>query len=181
MAALELAEVEGTGALTMRRLASDLGVEAMSLYTYFDTKHSLELAMCDHVLATVSTANSGDDPKREATAFAQALRRSLVAHPNTARLFATRMDLQGSDAVQRLTVQSLGILARLNPEAETVLDRYGTLLGFVVGHCLLEIAQQAAGSPPRSTYDPDHAFAAGVSALLEGVTAPKRPTRTRRR
>ena len=54
-------------------------------------------------------------------------------------------------------------------DAETVLYRFGTLLGLVIGHCLLEISQRAAGSPPESIYDPDHAFEAGAAALLDGV------------
>jgi AcrR family transcriptional regulator len=167
---------------TMRRLASKMGVEAMSLYTYFDTKHALELAMCDHVLADVTAANEHEnDPMRDAVEFAQAFRRALLAHPNTARLFATNMDLQGSAVVQSLTLQSLGILARVDPDAETVLYRYGTVLGFVVGHSLLEIAQQEADAPPKSTYDPDLAFTAGVIALLDGVAAPRRPTKAMRR
>lgn len=168
-AAIELVETQGMEALTMRRLASAVGVEAMSLYTYFDTKHALELAMCDHMLGAVADRFNAQDGEADAVAFAHAIRDGLLRHPNTARLFAMHMNLQESPVVQRLTMQSLAILARHDADAETVLYRFGTLLAFVIGHCLLEISQQNAGAPPTSIYDPVRAFEAGVAALLNGV------------
>ncbi|HZG94489.1 MAG TPA: TetR family transcriptional regulator, partial [Mycobacteriales bacterium] len=40
-AAVALADVEGLGALTMRRLAQELGVEAMSLYHHVANKDDI--------------------------------------------------------------------------------------------------------------------------------------------
>ena len=40
-AALDLVDREGVDALTMRRLGRELGVEAMSLYGYVDSKEDL--------------------------------------------------------------------------------------------------------------------------------------------
>lgn len=172
-AAIDLVEREGVDALTMRQLATLLGVEAMSLYTYFDSKHALEVAMCDQLLA--DAADQFDVATPEATdpvVFARGIRASLVSHPHTTRLFALHMNLQDSQAVQRLTLQSLAILATAEADAATVLYRFGVVLAFVVGHCLLEIAQKTGGLPPRSVYDSDYAFDAGVAALLAGVTGP---------
>ena len=174
-AAIDLVEREGIDALTMRQLAAGLGVEAMSLYTYFESKHALEVAMCDHLL--VGAADDFDRADPEATdpvAFARGIRASLISHPHTTRLFALHMNLQDSRAIQRLTLQSLAILASGEADATTVVYRFGVVLAFVVGHCLLEIAQAAEGLPPRSVYDPDHAFDAGVAALLAGVASPAR-------
>lgn len=178
--AIDLVEAHGMEALTMRRLASALGVEAMSLYTYFDTKHALELAMCDHVLGAVADRFDEQDDVPDAVTFARAIRVALVRHPNTARLFAMHMNLQESPVVQRLTVQSLAILARHDSDAETVLYRFGTLLAFVIGHCLVEISQQTAGGAPTSIYDPERAFEAGVAALLNGDFNPDAQRRSNR-
>ena len=50
-AAIELADAEGLGALSMRRVADALGVGTMSLYTYVPGKAELLDVMLDTVLA----------------------------------------------------------------------------------------------------------------------------------
>jgi TetR/AcrR family transcriptional regulator, tetracycline repressor protein len=160
-AALELVEAGGIAALSMRKLGAALGVEAMSLYSHFPTKHAIELAMCDHILDGIELDASADP-----VAFANAIRRRLVAHPETTRLFAANMNLQESPAVQRLTLTGLSVLARRDRDATVVLRRFAQVLAFVVGHTLLEIAQREAGAPPTQVYDADAGFDTGVRALL---------------
>ena len=53
-AAVELADAEGLGALSMRRVADRLGVGTMSLYTYVPGKAELLDVMLDTVLAEVA-------------------------------------------------------------------------------------------------------------------------------
>ncbi|HZT85404.1 MAG TPA: TetR family transcriptional regulator [Gaiellaceae bacterium] len=48
--ALELADAEGVDAITMRRLGSELGVEAMALYTHVDSKDDLLSAVGSRIL-----------------------------------------------------------------------------------------------------------------------------------
>ena len=48
-AALDLMDREGAGALTLRRLGSELGVDATAFYRHFPDKDSLVLAIGDHV------------------------------------------------------------------------------------------------------------------------------------
>lgn len=55
-AAMTLADTEGIPALTMRRLAADLGVEAMSLYHHVPGKDRLLDGLADAVLADIDTA-----------------------------------------------------------------------------------------------------------------------------
>jgi AcrR family transcriptional regulator len=52
-AAVAIADAEGLGALSMRRLAEELGVVAMSLYTYVPSKAELVDVMFDAVLGEV--------------------------------------------------------------------------------------------------------------------------------
>ena len=52
-AALGLVDSEGLAALTMRRLGSELGVEAMSLYNHVTNKDDLLDAIVDRVYAEV--------------------------------------------------------------------------------------------------------------------------------
>lgn len=55
-AAMTLADAEGLGALTMRRLAAELGVEPMSLYHHVPGKENLLDGLTNAVLAEVDTA-----------------------------------------------------------------------------------------------------------------------------
>ncbi|MEU4567571.1 TetR/AcrR family transcriptional regulator C-terminal domain-containing protein [Micromonospora sp. NPDC023956] len=55
-AAVVLADVEGIQALTMRRLAADLGVEAMSLYYHLPAKEALLDGVVETVIAEVEAA-----------------------------------------------------------------------------------------------------------------------------
>lgn len=50
-AALELAEREGAGALTVRRLGLELGVDPTAFYRHFRDKDELVLAMSDRIIA----------------------------------------------------------------------------------------------------------------------------------
>lgn len=58
--ALELADLEGLQALSMRRLAQALGVEAMSLYHHFANKDRLLDGMIDLVFAEIGLPTEGD-------------------------------------------------------------------------------------------------------------------------
>ncbi|XVV16531.1 TetR/AcrR family transcriptional regulator C-terminal domain-containing protein [Actinoplanes sp. CA-131856] len=50
-AAIAIGDAEGLGAVSMRRLASDLGIPTMSLYRYVEDKENLVLLMMDRVMA----------------------------------------------------------------------------------------------------------------------------------
>ncbi len=58
-AAMTLADAEGLQAVTMRRLATDLGVEAMSLYHHLPGKDGLLDGLVDAVAAEVQLAIQG--------------------------------------------------------------------------------------------------------------------------
>ncbi len=65
-AAIDLADEEGIGALTMRRLAETLGVEAMSLYYHVANKEALLDGMVDVIAGEMNEAvGSIDSPEPE--------------------------------------------------------------------------------------------------------------------
>jgi AcrR family transcriptional regulator len=63
--AIAIADADGLGALTMRKVADGLGVSAMSLYTYVPGKGELIDLMLDTVLAEVSLTFDGAAGWRE--------------------------------------------------------------------------------------------------------------------
>src|SRR5215468_4410362 len=61
-AALALVNREGLEAFSMRRLVTELGREAMSLYHFFPSKQHLVDALLDHALSSVEFAPSALPP-----------------------------------------------------------------------------------------------------------------------
>ncbi len=85
--AVTLADAEGIGAVSMRKLAARLGVEAMSLYNHVGGKDDLAAGMADLVVGSAGTP--GDGPWRdEVHTAAHAIRTALARHPWAVPLLA---------------------------------------------------------------------------------------------
>lgn len=81
-AATGLADREGLDAISMRRVAEQLGVPAMTLYTYVPGKAELLDLMTDAAYQRLEKADTGGQPWRERlTAVADANRALYLAHP----------------------------------------------------------------------------------------------------
>jgi AcrR family transcriptional regulator len=82
-AAIALADAEGLGVLSMRRLAADLGVGAMTLYTYVPAKAELLDLMVDSALAEFPSvyAPAGEDWRSGLEAVARAGWALYERHP----------------------------------------------------------------------------------------------------
>ncbi len=81
-AALELADAEGIDALTMRRLADQLGVGTMTLYGYFANKRELLHAVLDAAVADRTGAPRPEEGWRgQLSALAHLARRNMLRHP----------------------------------------------------------------------------------------------------
>ena len=79
--AIGLADKEGIGALTMRRLAQELGVEAMTLYHYVADKNEMLDGMVDLVAGEVELPDGGGDWKGATRQRALAAREVFIRHP----------------------------------------------------------------------------------------------------
>lgn len=89
-AAWVLLEAEGPEALTMRRLADELGIKAPSLYKHLPDKAALEAALVEAALAEMGTALHAAVARPGRAGPVRALldtyRSYGVAHPNLYRL-----------------------------------------------------------------------------------------------
>jgi AcrR family transcriptional regulator len=88
--AMALADAGGIGDLTMRRLAEELGVEAMSLYHHVPSKDAILDGMIDLVWGEIAMPRRDVDWKtaiRERTASVRAV---LLRHPWAIRLMESR-------------------------------------------------------------------------------------------
>ena len=79
--AIELADREGIGLLTMRRLAQELGIEAMSLYHYARGKDDILAGMVDMVTSEIPMPDPAGDWKGAIRQTAIAEFEILSAHP----------------------------------------------------------------------------------------------------
>ena len=90
-AALAILDDEGLEALTMPRLAAQLGVGTMSLYRHVEGKDDLVGAVAAHVLSGVSVPEGApDDWEGRVVGYLRALRIQALRHPALARILAER-------------------------------------------------------------------------------------------
>jgi AcrR family transcriptional regulator len=80
-AAVALADERGAPELTMRKLAKELGVEAMSLYNHVASKDDLLNGMIDLVFGEIDVPSPGGDWKAELRRRALSTRAVLARHP----------------------------------------------------------------------------------------------------
>jgi AcrR family transcriptional regulator len=88
-AAGRLVDAEGLAAVSVRRLATELGVRGPSLYNHFATKAEIVDAVADAVVARVDVSAFGRYDWREALRrWAQSYHAVLSAHPNIVPVIA---------------------------------------------------------------------------------------------
>ena len=80
-AALALADRDGIESLTMRKLAADLGVEAMTLYYYVARKRDIIDGIFDTVMAEIEVPMGGVDWKAAIRRGAMSAHDVLLRHP----------------------------------------------------------------------------------------------------
>jgi AcrR family transcriptional regulator len=107
-AAIELADRDGIEAVSMRKLAQELGVEAMSLYTHVRNKDDLLDGMVDAVISEIPIRADGVDWKTSLRQTVLAARRVVLRHPWAPRTIETRTT--PVPAVPRYVNAVIGIL-----------------------------------------------------------------------
>jgi AcrR family transcriptional regulator len=134
-AAVAMADAEGIGAVTMRRLAQELGVEAMSLYHHVPNKDAILDGMVDLVFAEIEL------PEDDGTEWTDAMRRRAVSaraalkrHPWAISIMDSRSSpgaatLRHHDAVIG-ACRRAGFSVAMAAHAFSMLDSY--IYGFVL-------------------------------------------------
>lgn len=91
--AVSLADREGIGALSMRRLAQGLKVEAASLYNHLTGKEALLDQMVEAVLAEIPPAVPGPDWRAALRVHYLEEQAALMRHPWASGLFVSRPNM----------------------------------------------------------------------------------------
>jgi len=195
--ALDLLDAEGLDALTMRKLATSLHVQAGALYWHFDCKRSLVDAMADRLAADVGGPGTTGDGTwdEQLTELAMRLRRALLAHRDGARVVTETACAAGgaNTLLVGRTSTELLISAGFPPEQATWLTF--ALIHYVLGQTMGEqaraefverggprAAQAAAPSDEdekneayrrlrasAQSADPDEQFGYALSVFLDGI------------
>src|SRR5229473_5014031 len=194
-AAIDLADKGGLGALSMRKVAQDLGVEAMSLYNHVRNKEDILNGMVDVVFSEIDVPSSPDwstDLRQRAISARQA----LLRHPWAIGLMESRVQpgpatLRHHDSVLR-NLRASGFSVEMAAHAYSMLDSY--IYGFTLNELSLpfdsskrvaEVAgnilrENPAGEYPylmemaiehamKPGYDYGDEFEFGLDLILDGL------------
>ncbi|GIH16982.1 TetR/AcrR family transcriptional regulator [Rugosimonospora africana] len=110
--ALRLADSEGLEAVTIRRLAQELGVSPMAPYWHFKNKDELLLGMTDHALAPLPPIGEATDGwQRQLRGMIETVIGIMREHPSLAALLQN-IDAKKAASFARATNDTLELLAR---------------------------------------------------------------------
>jgi AcrR family transcriptional regulator len=174
-AALELVDREGVEALSMRRLGRALGVEAMSLYSYVESKDDLIEGVIEQVFRKMPLVAPGPEPWPDRLRhYASIYRQVLLDHPNTISLVSRRP--LTNEGVVSFIDSALGELAALGLPPRTADRVLRVVAAFTLGHVTEQVGDDArtralAQDPVAVRTDPAHdeAFALGMDFIIAGV------------
>lgn len=144
VAAVRVADAEGLDAVSMRRVATELGTGTTSLYRYVDGKDELFDLMVDEAMGDGRPPVPAGDWRADLKAVASTQRALMLRHPWLVRLPATRPVL-GPNTLAWLEA-TYAAVDRPGLDADEVLAQAATLLTLVRGHVLEELTERAAGS-----------------------------------
>lgn len=164
-AALRIADAEGLAALSMRRLATELGVGTMTLYHYVRTKDELLGVATDSVMAELVLPPDEplpDDWRAAITVIARRTRDALRRHPWILEI--ADAPPMGPSSVRHVD-QTLQALAPLECSLVDKLDVVALIDEYVFGYCFAE--------RDRSTATDEPAFTDYVAILLETGAYPE--------
>lgn len=207
-AAVRLADKHGLDAVSMRRLAATLKVEAMSLYNHVANKDDLLDGMVNQIIGLIQRPTPGGDWKIEMRARATSAHNVLMAHPWAAMLAVSRINV-GPNMLRYIdatlgTLRDAGLTWAETDRAWNAIDSY--VYGFTLQLQNFpvepdEYASAAAAYLPMidatqypfmhelsvkvadGTHDGTHDFTFGLELILDGlerVIAARRGDRTRR-
>ncbi|MBL7496834.1 TetR/AcrR family transcriptional regulator C-terminal domain-containing protein [Frankia sp. CNm7] len=139
-AALDVVDRDGLAGLTMRAVATQLGVSTMGLYRYVKDRDELEALVVETVLGEIDTdppaPAQGASWQDQLTVMARRLRDAVGTHPSTVPLALTRR--YRSQAIMRWSETVLAILATAGIHGEQRVIALRALLAYAIGAIQLE-------------------------------------------
>jgi AcrR family transcriptional regulator len=158
-AAVSLADRHGIESLSMRKLADELGVAAMSLYYYVPNKERLLDGMVDIVFSEIEPPSTDDDWKTAMRKRAISTREALGRHPWAVGEMEGRTD--HGPANLRLHDAVLGRLRAAGFSIELTVHAYSVQDAYIYGFALQErdMSSETAGDFAAEAQRQMHTYA----------------------
>lgn len=192
-AALDLVDAEGLDALTMRRLAADLGVATMSLYGHVPNKDDLLTGVVNLATREIELPAPDAPPWDALRAIIREFRRVARVHPNLVPLIVRQPP---TGAAGLLTLEAaLDALRRAGLDGAAAVRAYRVTASYAIGFVSLEcggffkpidpsaggqIAPVEVSAIPRiiemaaemTEWNGDEEFEAGLDVLIGVLSRP---------
>lgn len=138
--AIQILDKEGVGALSMRKLASSLNIEAMSLYYHFKNKDKLLDSIVDYVFGKITWTSSPSSQKPWQTEMKErafALREVLLQHSWAIGLLESRKEPGERTLIHH--EQVLACLDRAGFSTSQKAKTYSLMDSYIYGFVLQEV------------------------------------------
>jgi len=173
--AIKIADAEGIDAVSIRRVAGDLGVRPMSLYTYIDRKEDLLALMRDQVSGEILIGRDLPHGWREAlAAIARRTRNAALRHPWMIDTPAHGAAL-GPNALRHVE-ESITALEELDLSPQVTIEILTAVDKFVLGHVIFEIGSRSGNIGGLAQPYIDSLLASGEFPALSRIAADARAT-----
>jgi AcrR family transcriptional regulator len=195
-AAVRLIEREGVEAVSMRRLAAELGAGTMSLYNHVPSKALLVDLAAERIMAEARPYHvASDDWRDHIRAHAQAVRALARQHPRAFVMLATRR--LSTEAGFRTIEAALMNLDKAGFRGKVAVGMMRAMVSYLLGTLMREVATSPelggialspyegvdASAFPLSaevldelgTYDHDHEFEFGLELMIAALERYREP------
>jgi AcrR family transcriptional regulator len=148
-AAIRLLDAEGVEALTMRRLASELGVSAMAPYRHVASKDELLMVLVDRLAARLVYPPRPTDPKGAILVLWSTIYDSLAEHPWIPEVLARRRMMAPSvlDAIEEIHAA----LRNTDLSIEAAVRTYRLMWNFTLGSLLVRAGENSEAPNQQRT------------------------------
>lgn len=187
--ALALLDRDGPDGLSMRKLATELGVNPMAFYHHMPNKSALFDGVVEAVLtefaADADTVPPGGTWREQLTALMHLFRSVLRRHPNVLPILATRPAYTPS--LLAFGDRAIGLLRGAGFTEHHLLVMISSLRAYTIGQLLVEVGQPVGGpttSPDEAAalidaypnlakaitggYDPEAQYELTLQSMLDG-------------
>jgi AcrR family transcriptional regulator len=175
-AAVALADAEGLDAVTMRRMAAELGLGTMSLYNYVPTKDHLVQLMIDQVGGEYRfPAGPPRDVRQTIIELARQGLDITQRHPWLPRVVTTRPPAMGPAALRYIDY-FLGLLSGTGLDTGVKMELLGLVNGFAINYGGMQAA--LAEERARTGVTAEQQATAQVSQLVAAAASGRYPNLT---
>ena len=144
-AALSLVDEEGMEALSMRRLAKELGVDPMAIYHHLPNKRALLSGVVEKAFSGMRVPDGAGDWRERVRAWARAFREVARAHPRLVPHLASYPEA-AAEATLESTEELYAAFEAAGMTPEEIVVAVGVVVDYLNGFALAE-ASGAVGEP----------------------------------